>query len=163
MANARSYSFSSVGETVEEYRQSNRIEDLVGGLTPVGIKTPLELGGEKDGLLVMNWTTPLAIKDNLKNLLLTNHGERLGMYDFGANLQELLFELGTDDFDKEAMTRISKAVAKYMPYVSLEGFETVTEGTTSTGLSMIGIRVTYSVTLASVTDQMIEIILYSAG
>ena len=163
MANAKSYSFSSVGETVEEYRQSNRIAERTGGLTPVGIKTPLELGGEKDGLLVMNWTTTAAIKDNLKNLLLTNHGERLGMYDFGANLQELLFELGTDDFDAEAMRRIQLAVGKYMPYVALSGFEVVTEGSTAEGLSMIGIKVSYSVVLANATNELIEIILYSGG
>ena len=163
MANATTYSFSSVGETVEEYRQSNRVDDAVGGLTPVGIKTPLELGQEKDGLLAMNWTTPLAIKDNLKNLLLTNHGERLGMYDFGANLQELLFELGSDSFDSEAMLRISGAVSKYMPYVALQDFEVVTDGATAAGLSTIGIRITYSVALAGVTGQVLEVILYSAG
>lgn len=163
MANQKTYSFSSVGETVEEYRQTNRIDDFVGGLSPVGIKTPVELGTDTDGLLVMHYTIAQTIKDNFRNLLLTNHGERLGQYDFGANLKELTMELGSGKFDTEAMIRITKAVEKYMPFVSLGEFESLSEKGDSGGLTRAGVKVSYSVPLAKLNNQVIELILYTAG
>ena len=163
MANQKTYSFSSVGETVEEYRQTNRVAERIGGLSPVGIKTPVELGTDTDGLLVMHYTIAETIKDNLRNLLLTNHGERLGQYDFGANLQELTMELGTGTFDTEAMIRITTAVQKYMPFVSLGEFESLSEKGDSGGLTRAGVKVSYSVPLAKLTNQAIELILYTAG
>ena len=163
MANQQTYSFGSVGETVDEYRETNRIAEMIGGLSPVGIKTPVELGTDTDGLLVMHYKIADTIKDNLRNLLLTNHGERLGQYDFGANLQELTMELGTGSFDTEAMLRITKAVEKYMPFVTLGDFESLSEKGDSGGLARAGVKVTYSVPLAKLTNQAIELILYTAG
>ena len=163
MANQKTYSFSSVGETVEEYRQTNRTAEFIGGKSPVGIKTPVELGTDTDGLLVMHYTIAETIKDNLRNLLLTNHGERLGQYNFGANLQELTMELGTGTFDTEAMIRITQAVERYMPFVSLGEFESLSEKGDSGGLTRAGVKVSYSVPLAKLTNQKIELILYTAG
>lgn len=61
------------------------------------------------------------IRDNMRNLIETNWGERLGQYDFGANLRELAAErLAREDYDQEVAFRIKKAVDKWMPYVSLE-------------------------------------------
>ncbi len=163
MANQQTYSFNSVGETVEEYRQTNRIDSPIGGLTPIGIKTPVQLGEDTDGLLVMNYRVADSIKDNLRNLLLTNHGERIGQFDFGANLQELTFELGTPTFDTEAMIRITTAVEKFMPYVKLKDFKPLNEPSAGGGLSKAGFSLTYSVPMAKIAHAGIDLILYSAG
>jgi len=101
-------------------------------------------------------------RDNLRNLLLTNHGERLGQYDFGANLTELTFELGTDKFDTEAMLRISKAITKFMPYVQLLEYKPFNEKRDG-ALARAGFSVSYSVPLAKLNNQKIELILYAAG
>ncbi len=162
MANQKTYSFEGVGETVEEYRQTNRVDSSIGEMLPIGIKTPVELGTDKDGLLVMHYRIADTIKDNLRNLLLTNHGERLGQYDFGANLTELTFELGTDKFDTEAMLRISKAITKFMPYVQLLEYKPFNEKRDG-ALARAGFSVSYSVPLAKLNNQKIELILYAAG
>ena len=61
--------------------------------------------------------------DNLRNLILTNHGERLGNYNYGANLRPLLTELvAKDDFDAEAMRRIIMAAKIWMPSIVLNTF-----------------------------------------
>ena len=163
MANQKTYSFNSVGETVEEYRQTNRVDSNIGGLTPIGIKTPVQLGMDADGLLVMHYKIADTIKDNLRNLLLTNHGERLGQYDFGANLQELTMELGTPTFDQEAMIRITTAVEKFMPYVKLKDFSVLADTGAVGGLSQAGFSLTYSVPMAKIAHAGIDLILYSAG
>ena len=44
------------------------------------------------GAFQTNITTFDAVRDDLKILLLTNHGERPIHYDFGANLRSAIFE-----------------------------------------------------------------------
>ena len=86
---------------------------------PIGIKTPLRYGNT--ALFEMHTDLFDQIRDNLRNLVLTNWGERLAQYDFGANLLELSAErLARDDYDQEVAARINNAVAKWMPYVSLQ-------------------------------------------
>lgn len=86
---------------------------------PIGIKTPLRFGN--DALFEMNTDLFDQVRDNLRNLVSTNWGERLALYDFGANLIELAAErLAIEDYDQEVAFRIKAATEKWMPYVSLE-------------------------------------------
>ncbi len=86
---------------------------------PIGIKTPLRFGNTS--LFEMHTDLFDQIRDNLRNHILTNWGERLAQYDFGANLLELSAErLARDDYDQEVAARINSAVSKWMPYVSLQ-------------------------------------------
>ena len=48
---------------------------------PIGIKTPLSLGQDADGIFSMHFKLEDQIQDNFRNLLLTNNGERLGLFD----------------------------------------------------------------------------------
>ena len=91
------YSFKSVGLTNVETADQKTI---TGRNPPIGIKTPVQFA-DSDGLFAMHTDVLKNIKDNFKNLLLTNHGERLGLYDFGANLRPLVFDLGKSDLLKQ--------------------------------------------------------------
>ena len=106
---------------------------------------------------------PDQISDNLKNLILTNHGERLGLPDFGAHLMELTFEMQDEGAQGEAMSRVSKAVRKYMPYVSLETFSPFTENFDNKEVARVGITIGYKVPKLRTEMRMLEVILYSAG
>ena len=161
--NYKVYDFQSVGESLESYRQNRRIGDTT--IVPIGIKTPMSMATAEGGLFVMNNTLTDQIKDNFKNLLLTNHGERLGLYDFGANLQELTLELGSEAFDTEAIRRIKSACGKYMPYLNLSTFEPVVDRTGESlgGIAKVGLKITYSIPLAQSGPQQIQITLYTAG
>ena len=162
MADQKVYSFKAVGEKLRDWRQARKLDEKV--KLPIGIKTPLELGSGKNGLFAMNWDLGNVIADNLKNLLLTNHGERLGMYDYGANLQELVTELGSENFDNEAIFRIQQAVSKYMPYLNLQTFETSTDqASTTSGLSAVVIKVIYSVPKLGIQDKGTIVTLYVTG
>ena len=161
--NYKIYDFQAGGGSLESYRQNRRIGEHE--RIPIGIKTPMELASVDGGLFVMSYELTDQIKDNFKNIILTNHGERLGMYDYGANLQELTMELGAEAFDTEAIRRIKVAVAKYMPYLNLSTFEPVisNDETKPSGISMIGLRITYSIPLAATATQQMEVVLYTAG
>ena len=128
MGSKLKYNFQSVGdpkELLEKIKKRREAQSEQG--TPVGIKTPLKLSEKQRDLLEMNVDQLSAIKDNMRNLILTNHGERLAHYDFGANLISVVNELGSEDGDSTAMALISKAVGKFMPFVSLQGFDTRSE------------------------------------
>jgi len=160
--NFKVYDFQSVGESLVSFQKNRRLGETV--KTPIGIATPMELATGEGGLFVMHKDLGSQVADNLRNLILTNHGERLGQYDFGANLQELTLELGNENFDTEAIRRIKTACAKYMPFVNLSTFEPFKENQGSSGgIAKVGIRVTYSVPLAQSGLKQIEVILYTAG
>lgn len=157
---SKTYSFTSVGETQSQLRQraSQRVTS-----PPIGIVTPLELGIGDDGLLKMHHDLGNTIADNLRNLIMTNKGERLLDYNFGANLRELTFELGSEDTDVEAVNRIKQAVDKYLPFVSLDTFEPFNLLSEDTGIAKIGVRVTYRVPLVDSKVRAVEVTLYTAS
>lgn len=154
-----SYSFKSVGKTPEQ----KTIERLTSSITPIGIKTPLEIsdGNSSQGILVMHDTLDKVVHDNLRNLLLTNWGERLGLYKFGANLRPLLTEfVSQDDFDSAAIERISSAVATWMPFVSLDNFlSTIDRSRSNQDMAKIIVTITYAIPDLDISNKALEIIL----
>jgi len=130
--------------------------------TPFGIKTPLELDeGNSVSIFKMNYSLLEQMSDNLRNIILTNHGERLAMYDFGANLRPLLTDYSNkDNFDQEAMRRIKTTVGKFMPFVNLLGYESKVEKTQNVYTGIIYIILAYKV--STFPEQLLEISLFIA-
>lgn len=160
MALAKSYSFGSVGI------KKNQFDEIAAAAAvepPIGIKTPIELGSNGDGIFKMHRSLADQIKDNLINLIMTNQYERLGFPDFGANIRPLVHELGSNNGDEEAMARIQRAVTKYMPFVALENFSTSAVESTDASVARVKMIITYSVPRASITGQTIGIILNFSG
>ena len=109
------YNFKSVGRT----QKTREAEKLNVTTTPIGIKSPLEISTTGD-LLVMHTSLLSTAANNLSDLIKTNWGDRLGRYNFGANLRPLLSEFtNQESFDQEAVERIKSAVDTWMPYVEL--------------------------------------------
>lgn len=128
--------------------------------TPIGIKTPLVLSNNS-GLLDMHYDLADQVHDNLRNFLLTNWGERLGLYDFGANLRPITTELvSQDDFDNEAIQRIRSSVSKWMPYVDLENFESITNRDENKNTGIIDVTITYNVPALNVRLRRLQVRLY---
>lgn len=154
------YSFKSVGKSAE---LQNKLARSIAERPPVGIKTPVSLSETSRSFLEMHDNFPDQLHDNLLNLILTNHGERLAHPDFGANLFELTFEMQNEGAQAEAMARISNAVRKYMPYVSLETFSPIVENFDNKEVARIGISVGYTIPKLRTEQRQLEVILFSAG
>jgi len=152
--------FKSVGIRSSAEQQTRRATDYQ---PPIGIMTPLALDDSGSGLLTMHYSLADQITDNLRNLVMTNHGERVGVYDFGANLRPLTMELAQDVWEEEAMVRIKTAVSKYMPYVDLRSFEASRQEPVSLAVAKVAIRMTYRVTGIQDRDRAIEILMYVGG
>jgi phage baseplate assembly protein W len=159
----KKYSFKSVGELEPD----NKVITSPRTLTPYGIKTPLAFGKTRTGIFDMYTDPRKAIKDNLRNLLLTNRGERLGRGDIGASLRRLVSEkIPREDFDAAAMRSIQNAVGATMPFVELQDYaSTFNEDQTNPtkGMTKIVITVIYSIPQLSVDQDGIEIVIQAIG
>jgi phage baseplate assembly protein W len=153
-----SFLFKSSGTT----QASDAANQLVVTPPVIGIVTPLALGSTD----LLKTTTDLATQmgDNLRNLLQTNWGERLGLYDYGANLKPLLVDLvSPDDFDAQAITRIKNAVQRWMPYIDLVSFLSNTDrsGLQTKGIAQVTIDVTYNIPSLNVSNKKLRVVLYA--
>jgi len=83
--------------------------------------------------------------------------------DFGANLEELAFELCTEDGDTQAIGRIKATTSKYMPFINLMTFEPIKKTNDDGGLASVGFRVIFNVPTISTEEYGVEVIIYSAG
>lgn len=162
-----SFNFKSSGVKIDDRTVSN---DLVTKKTrDVGIKTPLTSNQDRQ-IFDMHVNPADQLKDNLKNLVLTNFGERLGLYDFGADLQALLFELGSNpSVESEAADRIEKAVQKYMPGIDIVEISQVDLDRNEKNLvniqsmAKVRLRITYNIPSARISNQAIEVTLQHGG
>ena len=57
--------------------------------------------------------------NNLKNLLLTKIGERVGQPTFGCDLLNILFEPNINDIKDDIKTFITTPVAYWLPYINI--------------------------------------------
>ena len=94
------------------------------------------------------------VRHNLRNLLLTNVGERVYQPEFGSRLRELCFEQLDDALPQRVEDEVRRAVNFWLPYVNIVEVETLTE---EDNKSKIFVRVKFSTTLNSETLQQIEL------
>lgn len=129
---------------------------------PIGIKTPMELDVIGNGIFIMNTELIDQIDDNLKNLIYTNWGERLGKYNFGANIRPLLFDYShKETFDSEVMIRINTAISTWMPFVTPENYSSETINNEKSPVAKVRILLEYSVPRLNVFNRNLEIILFT--
>tara|TARA_B100001778_G_scaffold203005_1_gene167663 strand:- start:2659 stop:3078 length:420 start_codon:yes stop_codon:yes gene_type:complete len=62
-------------------------------------------------------TTLSQTSSNIRNLLLTNKGERLGQPEFGCGLLQILFEPMSDSLLEDVKSTIEEAIAQWLPHV----------------------------------------------
>ena len=158
--NRKTYSFKSVGQLNNQFEEQQLATVRQ---TPVGIITPISFANSGGTLFSMNFSVIDQIRDNLKNLLLTDAGGRLMLNDFGCSLGTLVFEATNEDVTTAAISRISRSVGKYMPFVELQDFETRTEPSGNDSTIALVVRVTYSVPSIGATNQAVEAVIYAAG
>jgi len=91
----------------------------------ISVKLPL-VYGEADGPYELNKNIGEVIKQNLKNLILTNPGERPMIKSFGVGFHRLLFEPINSTTLDLTKTRILKQVGKFMSFVNIEQIKFIT-------------------------------------
>jgi len=64
-------------------------------------------------------TDAAAVKQSVKNLLLTNYFEKPFQPLFGGNLRELLFDLADEDAEEDVEERVKNAIGVFEPRAQL--------------------------------------------
>ena len=93
-----------------------------------GLKFPLTYKDGRDGFFPRAKTLTDQAYSNLKNLLLTRKGERLGQPTFGSDLWNIIFELITEDIGDSVEQSVREAVDYWLPYITINNVFTTTDG-----------------------------------
>lgn len=83
----------------------------------IGIDIPIRRGNQ--GFFKQTYTTNEAIKANIRNLLLTNNGERPLNPSFGNNLSRLTFETDAEITKEKIRESISNTINRFIPSVRI--------------------------------------------
>lgn len=87
----------------------------------IGFLLPFVRASGSLGWLGATETELDAVAANLKSLLLTNWGERVGHYSFGCNLIEFLFEnAGPAELKERIADRIISQTKRWLPFVQID-------------------------------------------
>lgn len=86
------------------------------GLTP---SFPFKVDPDDSDYILVDKVNAL-VRQNLKNLVLTNPGERIMDPNFGVGIKRFLFENKTAVLKNNIKNLISGQVKKYMPFLSIQ-------------------------------------------
>jgi hypothetical protein len=118
-------------------REIDRDDDIY-----VGIEFPLDYSQE--GFFRKTKTIRQQVKSNIRNLLLTEKGERVFQPNFGSNLKSLLFEQITPTTLENIENNIRESLSTWLPYVNVNNLVAVQD---DRNLNQILISLEYSTTL----------------
>ena len=90
--------------------------------TFIGLSLPLDHGDQ--GFFDKTRTTLQQTRSNIKNLLLTIKGERLGNPTFGSDLMKVLFEQDDGSLGDRIEETIRASVSEWLPFVKIKNIET---------------------------------------
>ena len=168
-ATTSKFKFKSVGNVVTDEkfdRTSNK--DTIAN-TKIGIKTPLRSTPSSD-IFDMHNDPREQLKDNLKNLILTNQGERLVNTAFGANLKSVLYDYTKDtEYKRTVDDLIRGAVEKFMPVININEIQSVIideqekNSANRAGLAKLKLRVIFSIPVMRVDNLAVEVSMFIGG
>jgi phage baseplate assembly protein W len=156
-------------QPAREFKSKSIITTRVDTIQPVspslfGLSTPLAQVKTVGSLY--NTTTQLDTQmlDNFRNMLLTNHGERLILSDFGANLNSLMTERSSrPDWEQQALTQIVATTQKYMPFINIDSIQTADQKPSNNGFARIVVAVNFSIPKLGVQNKRIELTFNTQG
>ena len=120
--------------------------------TYVGLSFPLRAGNNQDFAMTKNSLD--QARHNLKNLLLTQVGERVGQPLFGSRLRELVFEQINSDLPGKIEDEVKRSVETWLPYINIEEVNTLTDDGDN---SKIFVEIKFSTTINPQTTKSITL------
>ena len=111
----------------------------------VGVSLPFTVGN--NGFFAVTYTTKEQIKSDLKNLILTNRGERLGIPDFGCDLRKVIFEQDGQDAYAYIQAEIQNSISTWLPFITINGIN-ISSNDASKDNNRIDIQLDYTLSFA---------------
>ena len=168
-ATASKFKFKSVGNVISDEKFDTTTDRDALANTKIGIKTP-PVNSPSSDIFEMHNDPREQLKDNLKNLILTNQGERLVNTGFGANLKSVLYDFTKDtEYKKTVDDLIRGAVEKFMPVINITEIQSVIideqekNSANRAGLAKLKLRVIFSVPVMRVDNLAVEVSMFIGG
>ena len=123
----------------------------------IGIDLPIRRGDGLDGFFASTSTTIEAVKNNIRNLLQTNEGERFFQPNLGINLKTILFENVTSGNLIGIQDSILDKIEFWLPFVEVRDIQVSSrDNTTDIGANEIKVKILFNIkqdpnTLDSIT------------
>ena len=123
----------------------------------IGIDLPIRRGDDLDGFFATTSTTIEAVKNNIRNLLQTEEGERFFQPNLGIGLRQLLFEHITEDNLLSVQDTILDKFELWLPFVEVRDIQVLnTNDDTTIGANQLRVKIDFNIkqdpnTLDSVT------------
>ena len=128
--------------------------------TFIGCELPLTY--TSNGFFNRTKTALEQAKSNIKNLLLTNKGERLGNPTFGTNLLSVVFTQENTDLESRVEEEIRAAMGEFLPFINIVSIETnFSDENMSTAI--VNLRFTLNVDVTSEENLTLDFSNYNIG
>jgi len=100
-----------------------------------------------NGFFAVTYTTKEQIKSDLKNLILTNRGERVMQPEFGCNLRQALFEQIDEGEGAFIQNEIESQIQRWLPFVIVNNI-VVDSDANSKDNNRISVKLDYTLSFA---------------
>ena len=83
----------------------------------IGLTVPLQM---TTNTFNQTYDNLVQLQSNVKNLLLTQKGERLAQPTFGSDLHKLVFEPNDGELEEKISNAIESAISQWLPQLTVE-------------------------------------------
>ena len=129
----------------------------------IGIDLPIRKGDIGDGYFASTTTTIEAVKNNIRNLLRTNRGERLMHPNFGLNLRSYLFDQVTSEMILLIQNEIIDTFKVWLPFVNIKEVKVITGSADNIYGQTININVVFSIKQDPNTLDSVQVLIGGEG
>ena len=112
----------------------------------IGIDLPFRRSDGKEGYFASTTTTIEAVKNNIKNLVQTNKGERFMQPELGLNLRSYMFEQVTDETIINIQNDIVDTFKVWLPFVEIQDIQVSANETDAVGRNKLLINIIFYIT-----------------
>ena len=124
----------------------------------VGIDLPIRRGERKDGWFASTDTTIKAVKNNIRNLLMTERGERFMQPNLGLGLRNFLFEQFTDETRIKIENQIVDTFNFWLPFVEIKELEVNMMNSDDYGSkNKLNINITFNIKRNPMTHESVQV------
>ena len=113
----------------------------------IGIDLPFRKSNGVEGYFASTSTTIESVKNNIRNLINTNQGERLMQPQLGMNLRKYLFEQFSDEVVYSIQNDIVDTFKKWLPFVEIQDLQVnMSNSNDSIGKNTMNITILFNIT-----------------
>ena len=123
----------------------------------IGIELPFRRSIGVEGWFASTSTTIDAVKTNIRQLLLTERGERFFQPSLGLGLRKFLFEQMTSDSKIAIQNEIVQTFNKWLPFVEIKNIEVLSLDYKTSEKNTFSITVDFNITKDPNTLESVQV------